>query len=240
MKKSASVTGIFLSMLLAYAPATFGEELVAVLDPAAEALEEVYKDDVPVSGRVVAGLSMAGVPLPGTLALLPRQDVGGGQVCVQVMSRDGRYWAENNFLLPGGIVDGPVRLQYESRYSDELNAAQADDLALLSYLGGCGDQNTREYVLTSRDKLSDGERSLVIYVNSARADTYAGIVNRAKREKPQKCRRITEGRRTGYDTICRIALQDADAELGALQVKVFRRKYEKNLKPVELRVILPV
>ena len=233
------IQGLIVLVVMLSNTAAIAEPLVAVLDPAAGQLQEVYKDEVPVSGRVIAGLSLAGVPLPGKLAIFPQASASGSKVCVQVMSRDGRYWAQNNFLIPAASVDGPVRLQYDSRYSEQLNQAAAFDLAILSYLGPCVTAGTPEYVLSSRAKLSDQANALVIYVNSARADTYASVVNRSKRGKPTKCRRFTEGRRTGYDTICEIALQDGDAALEQLQVKVFRRKYEKSLKPVDLRVRLP-
>lgn len=213
---------------------------VAVLDPATKQLKEDYKDEVPVSGRVVAGLSLAGLELPGELAILPSQSEAGARICVQVMSRDGRYWAENNFVLPEVVAGAAVHLRYESRYLEELNLAGADDLALLSFFGSCDADQEREYVLTSRAKLSSGDRALIIYVNSARADTYAGILNRAQREKPQRCRVLTEGRRTGYDTICELALREGDSELDALRIKIFRRKYEKSLRPVELTVRLPL
>ncbi len=217
----------------------WSEPLVAILDPEAKQLEEVYKDEVPVSGRVIAGLSLAGVSHDGDLAILPDENANSSKVCVQIMSRDGRYWAQNTFLVPAVKISGPVILDYASRYSQQLEETAAYDLAILSYQGACSSKKTSEFILTSRAKLSQQPEALIIYVNSARADTFASVVNRTSRMKPQKCRKITEGRRTGYDTICEIALQKEDTDLEQLRIKIYRRKYEKNLRPVDLLVRAP-
>ncbi|RLA44225.1 MAG: hypothetical protein DRR04_10640 [Gammaproteobacteria bacterium] len=226
--------------LLGIGTFTRGEEFYAeLLDLKDEGLQEAYSEEVPVSGRVIAGVSFAGTVFPGELAIFPLGASAGDKVCVQIMSRDGRYWAENNFLLPDGALDGPIQLRYDSHYADELQAFESNDLAILSRLGACDDPANDKYVLSSRGKLADRGRALLVFVNSARADTYAGVMNRPDREKPRKCRRIVEGRRTGYDTICEIALREDDAGLENLEIKVYRRKYEKSLKPETLLVVIP-
>ncbi|RLA55975.1 MAG: hypothetical protein DRQ98_03640 [Gammaproteobacteria bacterium] len=240
MKTRGWIGLLALLTLLGFGAFTRAEELVAeLLDPKDEGLQEAYNEEVPVSGRVIAGVSLVGATLPGELVIFPLAASAGDKVCVQIMSRDGRYWAENNFLLPDGALDGPIQLRYDSRYADELQAFESSDLAILSHLGACDDPANDKYVLNSRSKLADEARALFVFVNSARADTYAGVMNRPDREKPQKCRRIVEGRRTGYDTICKIALREDDAGLKNLEIKVYRRKYEKSLKPETLLVTIP-
>lgn len=217
---------------------TTADQLIARLDPAKESLNEVYKDDVPVSGRVLAGISLVGEKVVDGLAIFPDSNAGGSRVCVQIMSRDGRYWAENEFLIPEAEIDGPVKLYYNSRYN-VLERSARDDLAMLSFTGNCDSNTAPEYFLTSRSGFIDQEKVLLMFVNSGRADTYASIQNSSKRSRPEKCRHITEGRRTGYDTICELKLDGLEQSLSLLQIKIYRRKYEKTLAPLELSIRLP-
>lgn len=204
-------------------------------------LQEVYKEDVPVSGHVIAGLCLSGIPLSNILAVLPKSTKQSGKkICVQVMSRDGRYWAENTFLLPElNETDRLVALDYESDYTDLLEDSNIIDLAVLSFAGSCDSKMEREYILTTRDKLSTEKDTLFIYVNSGRTDVFVDITNPDNSERPQPCESITEGRRTAYDTICRLKLEPNYREKNQLQLKLYRRKFGRTLPPVEIFVALP-
>jgi hypothetical protein len=224
-----------------------GDELVARLDnPEQQGLEEVYSDEVPVSGRVVAGVVLTGVYRPGDMVIYPRDAEAGSRVCVQVMSRDGRYWAENNFRLPAENTTGPlssinepVSLQYDSRYDSELRLFEADDLAVLSSPRECGAKGSDSYFPATHTRVTGANKALLVYINSGRADSFVRVTNRTSVDKPHKCRRFTEGRRTGYDTLCEVALLPSDAALEALDISIYRRKYDKNLKKENLHVWLP-
>ena len=236
--KTAKLLTIVLTL---FCSSSSANELVATLDPKASVLNELYKNEVPVSGKVIAGIGISGVDTNYELALFPNKSSDLGFACVQVMSRDGRYWAENTFVLPPVSSNTPIKLDYPSKYNDVLSGYDAEDLAILSFIGRCQKKGRVSYIVTSRQKLSDKGKSLIVYVNSARADAYIKVLSggsSARRSK--KCSKITEGRRTGYDTICRIDLSKQNfSEDSPVKLGIFRRKFNKNLKPVRILVSLP-
>jgi len=231
--------GLVGAFLITFSPITYSSEPLAVLDPNSPVLNEVYKDEVPVSGKVIAGVGMSGLAVKGVLALFPKVKSSLGFACVQVMSRDGRYWAENTFVLPEIDLGDGVQVSYPSKYNNLLNEYSADDLAILSYSGRCEKKKVNNFMVTTRQKLVDKSRALIVYVNSSRADTYIRVMNDSTKKVAKKCRKITEGRRTGYDTICRVDMPEETSAVNPVKLSVYRRKFNKSLKPVQFLVALP-
>ncbi len=231
----------YILLLLNICICTNGWAQIPVATFEGKKLEEVYKDDVPVSGHVIAGLCFAGIPHSNILAILPKStEQSGKKICVQVMSRDGRYWAKNTFLLPElKETDRLVALDYDSEYKDMIKDSSVVDLAVLSSAGPCDSEKQHEYILTSRDKLSQEKDTLVIYVNSGRTDVFISVTKPENSGSPQPCETITEGRRTGYDTICKFKLESKYREQNRLELKLYRRKFGRNLPPVEFTVAMP-
>ena len=225
--------------LLCYSHAAISIDDLAILDPESLSFNEVYKNDVPVSGKVIAGIGMSGMAVNTELTLFPMAIAGQNYACIQVMSRDGRYWAENSFVLPKSNSKGAIKVKYPSKYNDLLNEYGADDLAILSYLGRCQKGKPRSFIVTSRQKLMTSDRSLIVYVNSSRSDTYIRVMNDASKKGNKKCRKITEGRRTGYDTICTIDMSTDELNPNPLKLGIYRRKFNKSLKPELILVSLP-
>ncbi|PLX59915.1 hypothetical protein [Sedimenticola selenatireducens] len=226
---------------------TNADVLVATLDdPNKEGLKESYTDDVPVSGRVVAGVMLMGMANSGNMVIYPSGVEAGSRVCVQVTSRDGRYWAENNFLLPSNTADDeqpkinePVSLQYDTEYEDELKGFKLDELAILSYTHDCDHSRENSYFPATRNGFSGEKKRLRIYINSGRADSYVRVENPIEgNNKSRMCRRFTEGRRTGYDTVCEIPWS-SNLTLKPLKVDIYRRKYDKNLPKESFVIHLP-
>jgi len=231
--------GLIGALLTAFSPIVYSIDPVAILDPNSPILNEVYKDEVPVSGKVIAGVGMSGLAVNGELALFPKAESSLGFACVQVMSRDGRYWAENTFVLPEIDLGDRVQVSYPSKYNDLLNEYDADDLAILSYSGRCEKKKVNNFMVTTRQKLVDKSRALIVYVNSSRADTYIRVMNDPLKKVTKKCRKITEGRRTGYDTICRVDMSERTPAVNPVKLGIYRRKFNKSLKPVQFLVVLP-
>lgn len=227
------------AFLLSYSHAAISADDIAILDPESLSFNEVYKDDVPVSGRVIAGIGMSGMAINDELTLFPMMSGSQGYACIQVMSRDGRYWAENSFVLPKSNSGNAIKVKYPSKYNDLLNEYGADDLAVLSYLGRCQKKKTSSFIVTSREKLISDRKALVVYVNSSRSDTYIRVMNDVSNKENKKCRKITEGRRTGYDTICTVDMSNNELKADPLKLGIYRRKFNKSLKPELILVSLP-
>ncbi len=228
---------LFLAALLVAVGQAFAGPPVA--RPRTTPLHETFHEEPPVSGRVVTGVLLAGSGAAASLALLPPAAAAGHSVCVQVVSRDGRYWAENTFELPPASGDQPVLLEYPSAYRDLLQALGDDELALLAYRGECGHGGRRELLLSTRSLPASVPGQAWILVNSGRTDTYVMVKNSPGARRPSRCRRIRQGRRTAFDTVCTVALPAPEATVGTLEVRILRRRYERMLPPTELVIALP-
>lgn len=201
--------------------------------------QESYQDQVPVSGRVIAGIILSGPVATARLALIPPESAAGTSVCVQVMSRDGRYWAKNTFDLPPRIGATPVALEYPSQHQDFLLAVAPDQLAVLGSAGECDSIDRDTLFLSSVPTDTAEDIRVKVLVNSGRSDTYIAITNDAGKRRPTRCQAIEDGRRTGYDTLCSIRLSELDPALDHLRIKIIRRRYERMLPPTEFSVELP-
>lgn len=246
---------IWMSLVSLFSLAQSAMPVAELVGPDPNALREVLSDEVPVSGRVVAGVTLHGFPgglpnelpnespasdSPATLFLYAAQEDTRGEICLQVMSRDGRYWSENAFRSQPVGVGGQIAVRYETSYTTELQAFGSDDVAILSYPWPCGNRESDLYLPGAFGAAGQdaAEPTLKIYVNSARADTFLRIA-RGDRRDTIKCHRFDKGRRTGYDTLCSAPVLATDFEQGVVDVKIYRRKYERSLAPESLRVRLP-
>lgn len=200
---------------------------------------EHFQDEAPVSGRVVAGALISGVSATNAMNLLPPVSAAGSSVCIQVMSRDGRYWSENTFELPERFDTGAVGLEYPSRHEDFLNGLDFGELAILGTAGECDTADRHILFLASARAAGGDAPGIDVLVNSGRADTYITVSNRPGERRPHRCRKIEQGRRTGFDTICHIDLQALAPVSERLEVRILRRRYERMLPPTEFTFLLP-
>jgi len=216
---------------------------VSALEPVAQLknhpLQESYMDEAPVSGRVIAGVTLTGYTSAALLSLLPPVSAAGSSVCVQVMTRDGRYWSKNTFQLPASTSAAPVALEYPTEHQDFLKQQQSGDLAVLGSVRGCDETDAGTVFLSSTGDTKGAEPVISLFINSARSDTYLSVTNDANKRRPARCQAIEEGRRTGYDTICRIKLNELAALPEDLDIKIVRRRYERMLPPTEFTLKLP-
>ena len=226
----------FLAVFTILNTPSFAQEPVAELKH--RPFNESFQDEAPVSGRVVAGVLVTDAAADSALNLAPPSFAAGKSICVQVMSRDGRYWSENSFQLPKGIGATPVRLEYPSRHRDFLQQLGFGDLAILSSAGECGEVDD-EVLYLAGHKTARGRTGISVFVNAGRADTYIAVGNVPELRRPARCRQIEEGRRTGFDTVCQIDLDRVDHVPESVDVRILRRRYERMLPPTEFTLLLP-
>jgi len=197
-----------------------------IATPISLPLHEEYREQVPVSGRLLVGISTLSSAQPSTpnLTLLAPAREKDGMICMQVMSRDGSYWSENTFSLPPG-EEGAVSLDYPSRYLEKLYSEQPSDLALMAKFGSCGKEGLAMISGWSAAQLNEPD-VLVVLINSARSSTFISGRYAEDWGRPSACEAITEGRRTAYDTRCEIKFEN---KLNA--IKILRRRYDRMLRP---------
>ena len=226
----------FLAVFTILNTPSFAQEPVAELKH--RPFNESFQDEAPVSGRVVAGVLVTDATAANALNLAPPSFAAGKSICVQVMSRDGRYWAENTFQLPENIDAMPVRLEYPSRHRDFLQQLDFGELAILSSAGECGEVDD-EVLYLAGPGTTRGKAGVSVFVNSGRADTYIAVGNVPELRRPARCRQIEQGRRTGFDTVCQIDLHGVELAPQRVDVRILRRRYERMLPPTEFTLLLP-
>jgi hypothetical protein len=209
-----------------------------------EGFEEDFQEEVPVSGRVVAGIVVTGSAALEALAVLPPAtaaagDANGNLVCIEVVSRDGQYHSRNTYQLPSPVETWPVPLQYPGEYSAFLDSLGAGDLAVLGSPGDCKGADRATFYVSGSGAANARPASISIFVNAGRTDTYvAELVDGARRGRPQRCAPIDAERRTGFDTLCEVTIAD-DRGVDSLTLQILRRRYEQMLPPTEFTVVLP-
>lgn len=207
-----------------------------------KAFLETYREQAPVSGNVVAGLSLVGFgPGANPISLLVPDRLAGQSVCVQVVSRDGRYWSQNTFALPARLASSTVDLEYPSDYTDYLTSLSADQLAVRVARGECGKEQPRSPLIASAPTSSAAaaQKKLLVYVNAGRADTYLVAGDGRTSPSRRRCRLIEQGRRTSFDTVCIVELGVFQPLPDTLSIRLLRRRYERAFPPTEFSVSLP-
>ncbi len=205
------------------------------LGPPPDDVKEVFQTEVPVSGRVVAGITATSSIAMAALTVYAKYD----SVCIEVVSRDGRFWSRNTYYLTSPVQDWPVPVEYQSAHMKYLDKLDADDLAVLGSPGECGGDGGKGYYIMGSGPANDRPEIIRIFVNSGRMDTYVAMVNGGQRSRPSPCDSIEAKRRTGFDAICAVDLRNIAPDETKLTIQILRRRYERTLPPTEFIVVLP-
>lgn len=172
------------------------------------AFKEEVKEEAPVSGRALLGLSAIPMTWAGSpyLAIHVKASTADQPVCLTIVSRDGRYFARNEYTVRAGPQDGLVQLPVGTRHPDLFKKAPADGLAALVENGSC---ETRQpaFRIAQTSPTADG-RSVVMLVNTGRADATL-LTGAPGAESRFKCDPISDGKRTTFDAQCRATLPAA-------------------------------
>lgn len=208
------------------------------LGPDPEDVKEVFQTEVPVSGRVVAGITATSSTAMAALAVYAKYD----RVCIEVVSRDGRFWSRNTYDLTSPVQDWPVPVEYRSAHMKYLDKLDANDLAVLGSPGECGGDGgdgDKGYYIMGSGPPNDRPESIRIFVNSGRMDTYVATVSGGERGRTSRCDPIDAKRRTGFDAICEVSLAKIAPDESKLTIQILRRRYDRTLPTTELIVVLP-
>jgi len=190
------IVGIVFAVLVFAAP-TLAQESLSPNSPFDEQRHERAK----VSGGVVVGAMFAPDTLPRAhpvlTAALPAIGDPVETVCVRVTSRDGTYEAVNTYAVQEAARNRPLNFIYPTRYPDVLGTAPT--VARMN-LGGCQNDGPLIPVVWS-DAGTPGEADLMIYVNTAGADTIVAY-EAPGGEVVARCTQIMETGGIKYSAAC--------------------------------------
>lgn len=185
----------------------FSAEPLPVIEADAASFKESFDHVVPVSGNIIAGLRFGGgakkISANGTFLAPPQ----GRDVCVRVVTRDGRFSASNIYRfvndeqLSQANAAGRVHLSPITRnYAEKLANYIVDDLAVSAFMaseGGCAAGKT-PYV---PQIVSQGKENNVftVLVNSGGRSCRLTLQSNSK---SVQCARFSNGARIAYDQEC--------------------------------------
>ena len=146
--------------------------------------KESFLKKVTVSGGIRAGFmyksALAHVDVNQLYIYLHRDLTDpDAMLCVNMVSRDGRYTASWQYAL-GVQPAGAIKVELPSKYQDQVAAYTPDALAVLA---GIAKQNCSspdlKYIPASWGEVRDAD--YILYVNSSNTDTVIGIPGQAER-----------------------------------------------------------
>lgn len=197
-----------------------------------KSFNEVYSSNVPVSGRVIAGLMLKTNHLGEFNINLPVID--GDSICFRVQSQDGTYRSINQYKVVDKNTTGIISPDYPTQYNELLASFSSSELAVLAFEGNCSDKKITNVLIASRGAL-DVKQDVIILVSSGRSDVFFTTKSINGRKKTTKCKRIEQGKRTAYDTLCKVGFESFI--VGENDVSILRRKSGRMLPPVKFKIL---
>lgn len=195
--------------------------------------KESLLQKVTVSGGIRAGFmfqsSMDRVDIHELYIHLP-QDIEeqDAMLCVNMVSRDGRYTASWEYAL-GQQSHGSIAVNLPSKYQEQISGYSTDALVVLAAITkkDCASGEGR-YVPASWGEKH--ELDYILYVNSGNAETVIGIPG--KKEKIP-CSKIDAGSTVAYDTQC---VMDKDMIGDAKSIFLVRNNFGNRLPNIEFQM----
>jgi hypothetical protein len=188
--------------------------------------KEHYSSDVPVSGKVLVGILIESSKK--NAGFFVRSSLIDSLFCFRVMSIDGTYASENEYVLNakaiGASEQGLVEVEYPTQFQKILNNFEDYELALLATEGGCDSSGNVHYFAT-KDSVQNDDK-IRFLISSARSQVFMRLKSKEHSLRPS-CSRIEEGKRTAYDTICEITLSSLTSD--DYQADIIRRKSNRKL-----------
>jgi len=164
--------------------------------------KESFLDKVSVSGGIRAGFMhqspLAHIDIHELYVHLQHDiEEQDAMLCVNMVSRDGRYSASWEYAL-GKQPAGSIAVDLPSKYQEKISGYSTDALVVLAAIAkkDCTSSEIK-YVPTSWGEMNTSD--YILYVNSGNTDTIIGIPGHAERIQ---CSKIIADSTIAYDTRC--------------------------------------
>lgn len=206
----------------------------------AQSLQPVYFDEslnpeVKVSGATRGGILVSAFERPSNLdhlhVRLPSES-DKQQLCLNLVTRDGRYEAKMEFYVPES-TERFVELVFPTRFQTQLLQADQPYLAVLASLRENCNHSEAVFVPVAFT-LPDELLQLQILVNAGHNDAQISIPTLSGERKTYPCDRINADARIAFDKICTIELSD---DLDLIGAEIHREDLFFNPLPP---VMLPI
>lgn len=205
------------------APQALAERLAT---PSKSNFNEHFSSNVPVSGNVLVGAVYSTANTSNRFYLDTASDMN--HFCFKVSSVNGTYVSENDYK----IIDSPLKsteatiLEYPTKFEELITNFEIEQLAPLATTGSCDDQRYQHVLLSARDKETKNAEILFM-ISSGRSEVFMQLKSNSGQRIKANCGRLEEGKRTSYDTICKLPSSSILEE--TYDVKIARRKNGRSL-----------
>jgi len=151
-----------------------------------------------------------------TLAVRVPRDNGLSQLCLTLVTRDGRDQGDMEFSIPPGTEDF-IELTYPTRFRKQLLEANEPYLAVLAGLQSDCNSNDTRYVPTAWKQPAElSEIQLV--VNAGNLDAHVAVPTVDGGERRFECERVAISPTIAFNLICTIELAD-DLDLMGTEIR---------------------
>lgn len=217
-------------LLLSFTGTVVGQERLFRIGK--DTFQESFSDNVEVSGGIRAGVMYA--------SSAPRVDFetlfvhfstplaeAGKQLCVSMVSLDGRYSASWRHPIPEGST-GSYRITLPSQYHAKLENLGPDDLVVLAAVADACPARDMSYIPASWG--TPAKNSLKIFLNAGTSQSRA-IFQDQNQKRKVTCNVLPVTAKIAYDTVCVLML--SDSQLPSL-VQIVRTNFPTRLPTVRI------
>lgn len=181
-----------------------------VLEPAASPFVERLTERVPVSGRTLIGLMLISAEQPqlggglttGTLAIPASLLPHGNVICVRAGSQDGRYAAENSFVVMREVpLNGRADLAWPTQYAATLRTVPMSEMAAIARFGSCaGDAEIIPVILGA--EAESGILQALVNTRGAAITVALRDPETGRTMRRVNCTRVPGASRVAFDARC--------------------------------------
>ena len=181
-----------------------------VLEPVASPFVERLTERVPVSGRTLVGLLLISAEQPhlgdglatGSLSIPAPLISPGSVICIRATTQDGRYSAENSFVVKREIPQtGQAGMAWPTQYAATLRTLSLSEVAAVARSGSCtGDAEVIPVIFGAEAGLG---------VLQALVNTRGAAITAALRDpetgrtlRRANCTRVSGTSRVAFDARC--------------------------------------
>ena len=169
--------------------------------------KESLNPEVNVSGATRGGVLIEALEEPKSLETLtvrlPPQATDN-QLCLTMVTRDGRYQGSMEFTVPAKTEDF-IELSYPSRFKQELLSANEPYLAVLAGLRPDCETDDNAYIPTAWER-PETLSKLQLIINAGNLDAHIIVPTRDGGQRRFECERISSSPTIAFNRICTIEL----------------------------------
>jgi hypothetical protein len=221
-------------------------QVLSLTDP--KGFYETYLDTPPLSiprsryvGPIIVGIRMGGEVKqfqPGSVrVLLGSQYKDFKEVCIRILSRDGRYFARGLYRVDVGSGPTP-QFEFHTSFQKQLSEYATNDMAIYAVDGvQCNEASAKYYFSIAHNAIGTSQRvTIQVRAGDARVHAQFGVDN-APIGSAVLCEKVVMGPTVGFTHECVLNFKDEAGE-GVYQLNIGETSSDGSIELKRYSVIL--